>query len=111
MNKGFLFVLAAALPLAACTSSQDDYYTESVPPPPPYQEPLPTPVTTAPCPPIGGTWSGAASVGGSVPGLAGATWADANNDGCIDGYVREGLYYSGAPVIQTAPVSYTGERG
>ncbi len=44
-------------------------------------------------------------------GLAGAVWADANNDGCVDGYVREGQYYSGSPVVQPANVAYTGERG
>jgi hypothetical protein len=54
-----------------------------------------------------------ALVGAAVGGLAGAIWADSNNDGCVDGYVREGQYYSGAPyqnqpVVQ--PVGY-GERG
>ena len=51
-----------------------------------------------------------ALVGAAVGGLAGAIWADSNNDGCVDGYMREGRYYSGGPVVQ--PVSYrTGERG
>jgi len=51
-----------------------------------------------------------ALVGGVVGGLAGAIWADHNNDGCVDGYVREGQYYEGAPVIQNT--SYrSGERG
>jgi hypothetical protein len=52
-----------------------------------------------------------AVIGAAVGGLGGAVWADANNDGCADGYVREGQYYSGAPVIQPIPASYTGERG
>ncbi|MEO6041606.1 MAG: hypothetical protein ABIP41_06875 [Croceibacterium sp.] len=53
-----------------------------------------------------------ALIGGAVGGLAGAVWADSNNDGCADGYVREGRYYSGSPVIQqTRTVAYTGERG
>ena len=53
-----------------------------------------------------------AAVGALVGGLAGAVWADANNDGCVDGYVREGQYYSGSPVVQpTNNVAYTGERG
>ena len=52
-----------------------------------------------------------ALVGAAVGGLAGAIWADANNDGCVDGYVREGQYYSGAPVVQPIPTTYTGERG
>ena len=53
-----------------------------------------------------------AVIGGAVGGLAGAVWADANNDGCADGYVREGQYYSGSPVVQpTNNIAYTGERG
>ncbi|HWH17602.1 MAG TPA: YMGG-like glycine zipper-containing protein [Allosphingosinicella sp.] len=55
-----------------------------------------------------------AIVGGLVGGLAGAVWADRNNDGCVDGYVREGRYYEGAPAQNTyqAPATtYRGERG
>jgi len=53
-----------------------------------------------------------AVIGAAVGGIAGAVWADANNDGCADGYVREGQYYEGAPVVQdTSQVAYTGERG
>lgn len=53
-----------------------------------------------------------AVIGAAVGGIAGAVWADANNDGCADGYVREGQYYSGAPVVQQpSTVAYTGERG
>jgi len=53
-----------------------------------------------------------ALIGAAVGGVAGAVWADANNDGCADGYVREGQYYSGSPVVQpTNNVAYTGERG
>jgi hypothetical protein len=63
------------------------------------------------CGPVGGTWTAPAAVGTAVPGLPGATWADVNNDGCVDGYTREGAYYSGAPVVQQVPVRYTGERG
>lgn len=54
-----------------------------------------------------------ALIGAAVGGLAGAVWTDHNNDGCADGYMREGRYYEGGPVIQ--PVSSTrvrtGERG
>ena len=51
-----------------------------------------------------------AAVGAVVGGLAGAVWADANNDGCVDGYTREGRYYSGGPMVQ--PIAYrSGERG
>ncbi|MEO6387649.1 MAG: hypothetical protein ABIT16_05645 [Croceibacterium sp.] len=52
-----------------------------------------------------------AAIGAAVGGIGGAVWADANNDGCVDGYVREGQYYSGSPVIQPTTVAYTGERG
>lgn len=54
-----------------------------------------------------------AVIGAAVGGLAGAIWTDRNNDGCVDGYTREGQYYEGGPVVQ--PVSSsptrTGERG
>lgn len=51
-----------------------------------------------------------ALIGAAVGGIAGAVWADSNNDGCVDGYMREGRYYSGGPVVQ--PIAYrTGERG
>ena len=56
-----------------------------------------------------------AAIGAVVGGLAGAVWADRNNDGCVDGYVREGQYYEGAPPAQPAyypPVRRrAGERG
>lgn len=54
-----------------------------------------------------------ALAGAVIGGLAGAVWADANNDGCVDGYTQGGQYYEGAPAAQ--PASYTpapaGERG
>ena len=53
-----------------------------------------------------------ALIGAAVGGLAGAVWADSNNDGCVDGYTRNGQYYSGGPVVEpTSSGSYTGERG
>jgi hypothetical protein len=55
-----------------------------------------------------------ALIGAAVGGLAGAVWADSNNDGCVDGYIRNGQYYSGGPVVQptsSSSSSYTGERG
>ncbi|MCE2842922.1 MAG: hypothetical protein ACK5EX_12055 [Novosphingobium sp.] len=53
-----------------------------------------------------------AVVGAAVGGLAGAIWADSNNDGCVDGYYREGQYYSGAPTAQPAHTHHmSGERG
>jgi len=61
---------------------------------------------------VAGNVLAGAVLGAAVGGLAGAVWADHNNDGCVDGYVREGRYYEGAPVIQ--PVDNyrrTGERG
>ena len=51
-----------------------------------------------------------ALIGAAVGGIAGAVWADQNNDGCVDGYYRDGTYYQGAPAQQ--PVySRAGERG
>jgi hypothetical protein len=51
-----------------------------------------------------------AVIGAAVGGIGGAIWADRNNDGCVDGYYREGQYYEGAP--PPAPVySRAGERG
>jgi len=54
-------------------------------------------------------------IGAAVGGLGGAVWADANNDGCVDGYVREGRYYEGMPSSTQGPVVqptvYRGERG
>ena len=57
-----------------------------------------------------GTLEGAIA-GAAIGGIAGAVWADANNDGCVDGYVREGRYYQGAPMQQQETPAYTGERG
>src|SRR3954452_21720831 len=60
-----------------------------------------------------------AVIGAAVGGLAGAIWADRNNDGVVDGYVYNGQYYAGSPTT-TAPMApapvYTaptrsGERG
>ena len=60
-----------------------------------------------------------AAIGAVVGGLAGAVWADRNNDGCVDGYVREGQYYEGSPQPTYQTPSYQtpmtvrrrGERG
>ena len=38
-----------------------------------------------------------AAVGAAIGGLAGAVWADNNNDGYVDGYVYNGQYYAGPP--------------
>ena len=38
-----------------------------------------------------------AAVGAAIGGLGGAVWADRNQDGYADGYVREGQYYEGRP--------------
>ena len=54
-----------------------------------------------------------AIAGALVGGVAGAVWADQNNDGCVDGYVREGRYYPGTPQAPTyQQTTYGGgERG
>jgi phage tail tape-measure protein len=52
-----------------------------------------------------------AIAGTVIGGLAGAYWADRNNDGCVDGYVREGRYYEGAPVTNQQTPMRRGERG
>src|ERR1700745_2522955 len=38
-----------------------------------------------------------AAVGAAIGGLAGAVWADNNNDGYVDGYMYNGQYYAGSP--------------
>lgn len=53
---------------------------------------------------------GGAVIGAAVGGLAGAVWADRNNDGCVDGYIREGQYYEGAPYQSNPMVQPTGYR-
>lgn len=52
-----------------------------------------------------------AAIGAAVGGIGGAIWADNNRDGCVDGYVREGVYYEGNPNVQPVNTAYTGERG
>lgn len=52
-----------------------------------------------------------ALVGAAVGGIAGAVWADSNNDGCVDGYTRDGQYYPGAPMQQPTTSTRAGERG
>ena len=58
-----------------------------------------------------------AVLGAAVGGVAGAIWADRDNDGRADGYVYNGQYYAGAPTSTAAPApTYTpparvGERG
>ncbi|HEY0043727.1 MAG TPA: YMGG-like glycine zipper-containing protein [Allosphingosinicella sp.] len=53
-----------------------------------------------------------AAIGALVGGLAGAVWADRNNDGCVDGYSRGGQYYEGAPAQNYQQNSVRrGERG
>ncbi|MCP3729787.1 hypothetical protein M9978_05025 [Sphingomonas sp. MG17] len=51
-----------------------------------------------------------AIAGAVVGGIAGAIWADSNNDGCVDGYSRDGRYYQGVPSGYQAG-SRAAERG
>jgi len=59
----------------------------------------------------GGSLLAGAVIGAAIGGVAGAVWADHNNDGCVDGYVREGRYYAGEPTVQPAAMPRSGERG
>jgi len=59
----------------------------------------------------GGDVLAGAAIGAAIGGVAGAVWADHNNDGCVDGYVREGRYYAGEPTVQPAAMPRSGERG
>ena len=52
-----------------------------------------------------------AIAGALVGGVAGAIWADSNNDGCVDGYTREGQYYPGVPQQQYQQPGYAPRRG
>jgi hypothetical protein len=58
-----------------------------------------------------------AVIGAAVGGLAGAIWADRDNDGRVDGYVQNGQYYQGGPSAAPAPTptysapARSGERG
>jgi hypothetical protein len=58
-----------------------------------------------------------AVIGAAVGGLAGAIWADRNNDGRVDGYVYNGQYYEGGPAttaptyMPPPPPTRSGERG
>lgn len=128
-----MLLVATSIPLAACASTQETAMASPPPAAPEYQ----TAAAPAPrdCRSVGGSALTGAAVGGAggaalgavaggvsvlggalvgaaVGGLAGAIWADANNDGCVDGYMREGRYYEGAPTVQPVPADYrSGERG
>ena len=52
-----------------------------------------------------------AIAGAVVGGIAGAVWADSNNDGCVDGYYRDGQYYQGAPSSYEPGTRRPAERG
>ena len=87
MTKSLVTLLAAAsLPLAACTTPAED-------------STLATVGTGAAVGAAGGAGVAAiaggdlltgAAIGAAVGGLAGAVWADRNNDGRADGYVYNG---------------------
>jgi len=130
-----MLLAAASMPLAACASTNDSALASAAPA---STAPDYTAAAAAPrdCRSVGGTALTGAAVGGAggaalgavtggvsvlggaligaaVGGLAGAVWADANNDGCADGYVREGRYYEGEPgAARTIDRPYRrGERG
>lgn len=94
MTKTLISLLvAASLPLAACTSTTDDRTLASA-------------GTGAAIGAAGGAGVAAiaggdiltgAAIGAAVGGLAGAVWSDSNGDGYADGYVQNGTYYAGTP--------------
>lgn len=45
----------------------------------------------------GASAAAAQQIGSPVAGMSGAIWADANNDGYVDGYVARGEYFPGRP--------------
>ncbi|HEX7752624.1 MAG TPA: glycine zipper domain-containing protein [Novosphingobium sp.] len=122
-----MLMAAAALPLSACSSANHDSHLASA-----AAAPAPRDCRSVGGSALTGAGVGAAAglgvgaltgglgllegalIGAAVGGLAGAVWADANNDGCADGYIREGRYYEGSP-YQTAPAAQpayrSGERG
>jgi outer membrane lipoprotein SlyB len=127
-----MLLAAASLPLGACASTHSDSLARAEPAPmqPTYQSAAAPACRSVGNSALTGAGVGAAAgvgvgalasgvgllegalIGAAVGGLAGAIWADSNNDGCVDGYVREGRYYEGAPMVQPAPSTYrTGERG
>jgi hypothetical protein len=109
MKKSLVVLLgAASMSLGACSTTNDDTLARAG--------------TGAAVGAAAGAGAGAliggvsllegAIAGAVVGGIAGAVWADQNNDGCVDGYVREGRYYQGAPTnqYQSTPMR-RGERG
>lgn len=129
MKSSVLMLLCAvSLPLGACASTNDMAVAEPAPAPayaaaPDCRNVGRSALTGAGVGGAAGLGVGALSggvgllegalVGAVVGGIAGAVWADANNDGCVDGYTREGRYYEGAPYQETVqPTGYrSGERG
>ena len=116
MNKAVVTLMAAAaLPLSACASTTHDSSLASVGEGAAIGAAGGAGVAAL----TGGSLLTGAVIGAAVGGLAGAAWADSNNDGCVDGYIQNGQYYAGAPTTTTtttstysAPVSTgTGERG
>jgi hypothetical protein len=94
-------VAAAAVPLSACASTPTDNSLASV-------------GTGAAIGAAGGAGVAAlaggdlltgAVIGAAVGGIAGAVWADRNNDGVADGNVENGQYYPGAPAGYSNSVS------
>ena len=52
------------------------------------------------------------AIAGAVVGdIVGAVWADSNNDGCVDGYMRNGQYYEGVPSDYQYGTTRPAERG
>jgi hypothetical protein len=98
-----MLLVAASLPLPTWASSPKTAAVST--------EPVLSAMPARNCPATGDPALAGALVGAAVGGLSGAIWADANNDGCVDGYVREGRYYGGAPIVQPLPANYRSGEG
>jgi hypothetical protein len=114
MNKPMLAVLmAGAASLGACTTYDGQRDT------------LASAGTGAGIGAVAGAGAGAvigglspiegALIGAAIGGIAGAVWADQDNDGYADGYYQNGQYYQGRPPAPPPPAYEapvrSGERG
>lgn len=97
MNRSFAAVLlAGTLSLGACATTDDNHLAAVG---------TGAAVGAAGGAAVGEIAAGApiqgALVGAAIGGIAGAVWADHDNDGIADGYMQDGRYYAGPPAGYT----------